>query len=493
MLTSLKLKFIFVAAAAALTLAACGGGGGGGGATPAAPAAVTTIQGKVLDAAGQPIVGASVSAGAVQTASGADGSFELKPSGTAASTIVLLKKAGFATTAKEVPVAAGKTVNLNLTLLADQITRTFSATAGITVSPNGASVQIPANAMLTSSGAPYTGTVSIASSYYSPDTTAGEQVFAQPYIGSNNGAASFLQSVGFIEVKLTDANGAPLQLSSTSAATLTFPASTVSAGTATVPLWYYDEAAATWVREGQASLQANGTYQGNVNHFTIWNADVAYGLNQQATLKACFKDSAGQPALNLYVKVRSAGWSASGFAYNGTLQTPVIAGQPLELISMVNPARFAPVAIAPLAPGEVRELLPCIVVTAPSGTTIETLMTNPPTLFTTTSTVTPGTTTSTTTVASFAGNYLGNYIGSEVGTFNVNINNAGVISGTGRSITYNLTVPVTGTVGANGAVALSTAGTAGSATFSGSISPTGALTGTWIGATGSGTFTGQRQ
>jgi hypothetical protein len=96
--------------------------------------------------------------------------------------------------------------------------------------------------------------------------------------------------MGFVEVKLTDTSGKALQLKGGSLATLTMPASSNAANAADIPLWYYDEAAGIWKREGNATRQADGTYQGTVKHFTIWYADFK-GVT--ATIKGCFVDAAG--------------------------------------------------------------------------------------------------------------------------------------------------------------------------------------------------------
>jgi hypothetical protein len=293
--------------------------------------------------------------------------------------------------------------------------------------------------------------------------------------------------MGFMEVKLSDAAGNPLQLKIGSPATLTFPAASNSASATTVPLWFYDEAAKIWKREGQATLQSNGTYQGSVAHFTIWNADF-FGIS--ATLKGCFRDAAGQPVTNVgFTGLRGTGWShlISGNNPDGNFQINLVpANMPLELYSAVAPASFATVAIAPLAPGEVRQL-PCTAATFSNSYAIV-----QPTLpFTTTPSVPVGTST-----ASFAGAYTGTYGGAEVGTFSVTISTTGAVSGTNFSQTYQQTFNVTGQVSASGNLSLAAAGSAGSASFSGSISPSGALTGTWrytSGLTGSGTFSGQRR
>jgi hypothetical protein len=101
----------------------------------------------------------------------------------------------------------------------------------------------------------------------------------------------------------------------------------------------------------------------------------------------------------------------------------------------------------------------------------------------------------TTTPASFAGSYTGIYGGAETGTFNVTVNSAGVVSGSNFSQTYNQTFAVSGAIGANGSVALTASGSAGSARFTGSISAAGVVSGTWVyatGLTGGGTFVGTR-
>ena len=509
MLDLAKFKKTLFICAAALTLAACGGGGGGDGATATPPASATLLQGKILDASGQPITGATVSSAGVSSQSTADGSYELRPSSSLTSAVLLVKKQGFATAAKEVPVVSGSAITVNLNLLADQLNSTFNASAGLNVAVAGANIQIPANGLQTAAGAAYTGTVSIGASYYSPDTLQGVQAFAQPYSGQDAGQAALLLTVGFIEVKLTDASGAGLQLKSTAPATLTFPASSVSAGTASVPLWYYDEAAATWMREGQATKQANGSYQGTVKHFTIWNADVSIPTANQGTLKGCFVDSNGQAVKTILATVRTTGWSRLGSASDGKFQTAVPAGLALEVVSPFATPAFSPVAVPALASGEERQL-PCIVIANPPVNPYAGFFTSLPTLFTSTvPSVTPTTPTSpaptttsptptptvTTTTADYAGNYRGTFTGDEVGTFNVTINSSGVITGSGFSNTFQVGFPASGTASASGSVAINAAaGTAGAATFIGAINAaTGAVSGTWTRPGANGTFTGQRQ
>jgi hypothetical protein len=479
-----------LAAAATLAVVACGGGGGSDSSSATPAPAATTISGKVQSAAGQPVTGASVQAAGQKATTGADGRFSFDVAATETNTVVLVKKTGFASNAKDAPVAASSTTDITIKLFADQVSSSFNAASGTTLSPNGAGVVIPANAIQTAAGAAYTGTVTVGASYYNPDTLEGVQAFAAPYEGLEAGARAPLITVGVIEVKLLDAAGNPLQLKAGFPATLTYPASSTSAGAATIPLWYYDEASRVWVREGLASQQAGGSYVASVTHFTSWNADFP---GVQATINGCFRDSQGNVATRAgSVGLRGQGWMHTGTGFNpdGNFTIRLVpANMPLELYSAASPAAFAPVAIPALALGEVRQL-PCVVVTNPPATNTV-LVPAPTTLFNPPVTSTPPTGN----VAAFAGTYTGTFAGTESGTFTVAISSAGVITGRTTSTTTGV-ASVTGTVGSNGAISLTaTQGTAGAASFTGTISASGAVSGTWrytVGLTGGGTFAGQR-
>ncbi len=471
--------FSWVAAlGAALVMTACGGGGSSAG-TPAAVS--TAISGVVKDSSANPVQGALVQAAGQTYTTLADGRFSFTVPATTPTTVVFVKKSGFASNAKSAPVISGGTIDIAIKLVADQVSTTFNAVSGTTLTSNGATVQIPANAIQTAAGLSYSGVVNVGAGYSGPDTLAGVQAFPAPYEGSDAGVNSPLITMGVIEVKLTDASGNPLQLKTGSLATLTYPASSVSAGASSIPLWSYDESNKIWVRDGQASKQANGTYQGTVSHFSLWNADFK-GVT--ATIKGCFRDSAGNPATNVGVaSLRGTGWS---YMFNGSstdgeftvLRVP--SGMPLELYSPLQSAAFGAVAIPSLAAGEVRTLACVTVTNPPTGTVMSVPL--PATVFGTTS-------------ASYAGGYAGTYSGVEVGTFAVTVAVNGQVTGSATSTTYpGLVSSVIGSVGGTGAVSLTATGSAGSATFSGAISGTGGITGTWqyTGTTSGGTFTGQR-
>jgi Carboxypeptidase regulatory-like domain len=482
-------RLLFTSALLSILVACGGGGSGNNNGNPPAPA--TKLAGVIQDSAGAPIAGAAVAAAGQNVVTGSDGSYAFSLDAATTATVVLVKKSGFATTAKEAPIGSGRTTQINIKLFADQVSRTFSAASAASIAVNGATLQIPANSLKFADGGDYIGTVVIGASYYSPDTVQGVQAFAGPYLGLDTGVQSPIISMGFMEVKLSDPSGSPLQLKISSPATLTFPPSSNSANTASVPLWFYDETAKLWRREGQAALQPNGSYQGSVAHFSIWNADFK-GVT--AEIKTCFVDASGKPIGNVGgLGLRGTGYDHVLFgvvtADNNVDIQRVPANMPLELYSTTSPAGFMPVAIPALAPGEVRQLS-CITATPPSNLTtvifgLPTIIFSPPSTNTAT--------------AAFAGTYIGSYSGAESGTFNVQVNSSGVVIGQAVSTTFpGLISGVSGQVSASGGISLkSTAGTAGSASFTGTISSTGAVSGTWAYSTGSltggGTFTGQRQ
>lgn len=539
---AMALRTVMVAVATC-SLLACGGGGGSSPTsgtsltstvTSVATPSVTYVSGIVKNSVGNPLAGASVLAAGQSATTGPDGSYKLDASSAGDNTVVLVKKPGFTTTAKEVPLLAAGTTQIDIVLFADQVNTTFNATAAANIAVNGAAVQIPANAVQTASGANYTGTVSLGASYYNPDTAQGVQAFAGPYVGVDAaGVKSPIISMGFIEVKLTDASGNPLQLLAGSPASLTFPASSNSGTATSVPLWYYDEAAKIWKNEGVATRQVDGSFKGAVAHFTLWNADFK-GVT--ATIKGCFRDANGQPINNVgSVGIRTTGWSSNPWVVNPTNLVPgdftivnVPADRPLEFYSTNSPPTFAALAIPSIAPGVTRTLSGCIAAVAASPSTSG-VITQPSSLFalpvvapvvttpvtptvttaaiTATNPVTTGTTPTTSTVptttvtspavtgtASFAGNYRGTFTGAEVGTFAVTISSLGVISGSTFSQTYNQTVPVTGRITASGSVSITATGSAGTGQFSGAVNAAGTLSGTWNyqQSTVGGTFTGQR-
>jgi hypothetical protein len=93
-------------------------------------------------------------------------------------------------------------------------------------------------------------------------------------------------------------------------------------------------------------------------------------------------------------------------------------------------------------------------------------------------------------VSRFTGSYRGTFTGDDSGTFTMNIDNRGGLTGSGNSNAVG-SFSATGLVDDNGNVDFGIATT--SAVFNGRISESGTLSGEWINGAASGVFSGSRQ
>jgi hypothetical protein len=228
------------------------------------------------------VAGVTVSAAGQSTVTDAQGRYQLTLPNPGNSAVVLARKDGYLSMSKQTPVHADATTTQDITLYAEDVRTAFEATQGkIAILSGGAVIDIPPNAVKDASGNPYNGPVTLSASYSNPTTPAGVDAFAQPYAGLSGGENVTLQTVGVIEARLLDPSGQPLQLRAP--ATLTYPGvSAIDKGAASIPLWWYDDARAIWVEEGAANRLADGSYQGQVTHFSMWNLDVPWAVDNNS-------------------------------------------------------------------------------------------------------------------------------------------------------------------------------------------------------------------
>jgi uncharacterized membrane protein len=110
---------------AAILLGGCGGGGSSSASGTGTsnetlkPVLTTKVKGKILDKQGEPVAGASIIDEKKTVSSGADGSYELVVSTRSKFAVLVVKKDGYATNAKQVPVATDRIALLDLKLFAD--------------------------------------------------------------------------------------------------------------------------------------------------------------------------------------------------------------------------------------------------------------------------------------------------------------------------------------------------------------------------------------
>ena len=215
-----------------------------------------------------------------------------------------------------------------------------AATGGQVATSNGnASVTFPAGAFAKTDGTPYTGSVRVEAAYLDPnETSTSDRMPGDLRATTAEGNSRLLITYGMVSVELFGANDEPLQLADGQTATISLPVEGEAALTApeSIPLWYFDEATAQWIEEGSATLQ-NGSYVGEVSHFTFWNCDIPTDY-----IRLCgtvvFEGVDSTTAANLRLIIESTNWG-NGYGFtdeNGQFCGIVPANETLTFIVQGN-------------------------------------------------------------------------------------------------------------------------------------------------------------
>ncbi|WP_341834561.1 carboxypeptidase regulatory-like domain-containing protein [Chitinophaga pollutisoli] len=237
------------------------------------------LTGIVVDESGAPMPGATVKSDVQQVTTDAKGTFVMQRLKLAEGNVVLVQgsKAGYHSQVRRVTTAGGNNAAVRLTLKQKKVTHTLQSAAGGTLTvAGGASVQIPAGAIVKADGTAYTGVVNLAVTHIDP----ADPDFSLKIPGGDLSAIRADQSVvmlysyGMVDVEMESPSGDKLQLKTGKTSTVKFPIPVFQQATApnTIPLWHFDNVAGVWKEEGQATRQGN-FYTGTVGHFSTWNVD----------------------------------------------------------------------------------------------------------------------------------------------------------------------------------------------------------------------------
>lgn len=280
----------------------------------AAPAAVRTqaVAGTVRSRAGARLAGVTVSVtGGATATSDAEGRVSL-PLGVGVPQTLRFAKAGFAAQVLSltVPASSGSDAAFEVQLLpqAAAVTLADAARGGTVSGTDGATLTLPANALVSASGAPVTGAVQV--NMTPVDVT-------QPRAGGFPGrfagiradaSLTPLVSLGPTEFVLTQ-GGSPVQLALGAVATIVMPIyadrdldGRVFAAGDRIPLWSLDEASGAWIGEGEGVLVASSgsptglAMQASVQHFTWWNPDQPFVPRlPRVKMKCVYDEDIGLP------------------------------------------------------------------------------------------------------------------------------------------------------------------------------------------------------
>jgi len=290
----------FAVVAATMFLQACGGGSS----TPSNTnsntinpgVATSALRVRVQSDSGVPVAFATVTWSGQQVTTNAQGVLEFDGS-PAAGDVVNVSSAGYEPGIMRLAAAQEDVV---VVLTTRVTTATLDVATGGTVQVSGsvAQVNLPANGLVlngTTTAATGKATVSITPIDPSADSSA----MPGSYLLQTNAGAVPIESFGAIRVSLENASGQRLNLAAGKKATIRIPvASRSSAPPATIPLLYLDEATGLWQEEGSATLKGtapNQYYEGDVAHFTFWNADRPL---ETVWIDGCLVDAKNQPVAN---------------------------------------------------------------------------------------------------------------------------------------------------------------------------------------------------
>jgi len=201
----------------------------------------------------------------------------------------------------------------------------------ITLNEDQLSISLPANAV---SGGGNNATVSL--TYGDPNSTRGKAIFPGDYSATNDISTTpniILESIGFMDISVTDENGNDLSvLSAPASITLRLPAMYQTGGAKegdinagdTIEWWSYNEDQGTWLRE-DADPSTNTMDNANitdvegvlfanaqVTHFSWWNVDRP--IEEHACITVKVIDKNGQPLKSFAVTAEGVSFDSNSTA-----------------------------------------------------------------------------------------------------------------------------------------------------------------------------------
>lgn len=259
------------------------------------------ISGTIMDEDGKTLPGVSVTAGNITITTNDKGYFQFPGAVTVNkdyATVTATLKGYFKGIRTFTPNSSGKANHyIEMKLLKPSVEKTVSATGGNVVLDNKVDITFPNDAVVTSTGATYTGQYKVVARYIDPASQNFLETMPGILTGLNDqNQLQALQSFGMATVELRDASDNPLQIASGKTVTLKLPAP--SNGPSTIALWHFNEKYGVWIKAGVATKTGN-TYTAEVNHFSTWNLDLEFN-NYKLDLQ--FKDQQGNVLPGLHVE-----------------------------------------------------------------------------------------------------------------------------------------------------------------------------------------------
>ncbi|MGA2298259.1 MAG: carboxypeptidase-like regulatory domain-containing protein [FCB group bacterium] len=234
-----------------------------------------SVTGKVVTTNNAGVIGAEIRVGNAVTYSNEWGDYILIGVPVGTHVVISFKLANYASTFKVVAVKANKNSYIDAALLPIGKSLQVNATTGGSVAFGGASVNLPANGIVDSKGNAFKGNVTVQATYFDPTNALFFGCFPGEFKGTRtDNSETMIESFGYVSVELY--NGTEkMQLAQGSQAKIIIPIPAMLQAKApqSIILWYFDETQGKWMEQGTA-VKSGNNYEGNVSHFTDWNADM---------------------------------------------------------------------------------------------------------------------------------------------------------------------------------------------------------------------------
>ena len=249
-------------------------------------ASASQLQVQIQGADGVLIPNAKAIMGKLSAKSDAKGIAVVANAPVGADQVLVITKAGYVSQTVRTTVALNKTAKLLVTLLPVKETRSIAraeAAQVIATKTLGASVTLPANALVNANNQIATSAISARLSPFNIKTQDMSAMLGNGRGRDTSGKLVNLISAGVFSIDFYDAQNAHLQLASGKTADIQVDlpyaginGKTLSVGT-TIPLWHFDTVQGLWIAEGSGTVVASQTssvglaVKATVSHFSTWS------------------------------------------------------------------------------------------------------------------------------------------------------------------------------------------------------------------------------
>ncbi len=190
-------------------------------------------------------------------------------------------------------------------------------------------VSLPAGSLVHENGLPVSGMVQGSVTLIDPSANVSLMPGNFTTVIEGSGDIAPIESFGAVDIVFKDEQGNRLQLAQGQTATIQIPiASGQNPFTApdTIPLYYFDTQSGHWVEEGTATKQFVNSafyYEGQVSHFTTWNADQVYNTTY---IHGCVNNRFGEFVEDARISATGVDYIGASYAItdaNGQFRIPV--------------------------------------------------------------------------------------------------------------------------------------------------------------------------